>query len=80
MQREEAKITAWENLQKAKAEASVRKLEVPSNFSDDLDQFSFFIFYFCFSSCFVLAVNPLVLQSIEHVSDETGKEEIRVNG
>jgi hypothetical protein len=26
--REEAKITAWENLQKAKAEAAVRKLEV----------------------------------------------------
>lgn len=26
--REEAKITAWENLQKAKAEAAIRKLEV----------------------------------------------------
>jgi len=30
MQREEAKITAWENLQKAKAEAAIRKLEVES--------------------------------------------------
>jgi len=29
--REEAKINAWENLQKAKAEAAIRKLEV--NFS-----------------------------------------------
>lgn len=28
MKREEAKITAWENLQKAKAEAAMRKLEV----------------------------------------------------
>lgn len=28
MQRHEAKITAWENLQKAKAEAAIRKLEV----------------------------------------------------
>lgn len=28
LQREEAKITAWENLQKAKAEAAIRKLEV----------------------------------------------------
>jgi nicotinamide riboside transporter PnuC len=28
LQREEAKIIAWENLQKAKAEAAVRKLEV----------------------------------------------------
>lgn len=28
LQREEAKITAWENLQKAKAEASIRKLEM----------------------------------------------------
>lgn len=28
LQREEAKITAWENLQKAKAEAALRKLEV----------------------------------------------------
>ncbi|CAN1220948.1 Remorin 4.1 [Linum grandiflorum] len=28
IQREEAKITAWENLQKAKAEAAMRKLEV----------------------------------------------------
>lgn len=28
IQREEAKITAWENLQKAKAEASIRKLEM----------------------------------------------------
>ncbi|KAK6923041.1 Remorin, C-terminal [Dillenia turbinata] len=28
IQREEAKITAWENLQKAKAEAEIRKLEV----------------------------------------------------
>ncbi|KAL2522756.1 Remorin family protein [Forsythia ovata] len=28
LQREEAKITAWENLQKAKAEAAMRKLEV----------------------------------------------------
>lgn len=27
-QREEAKIIAWENLQKAKAEAAIRKLEV----------------------------------------------------
>ncbi|KAI4982340.1 hypothetical protein ZWY2020_022832 [Hordeum vulgare] len=26
--REEAKITAWENLQKAKAEAAIRKLEM----------------------------------------------------
>jgi hypothetical protein len=26
--REEAKITAWENLQKAKAEAAIQKLEV----------------------------------------------------
>ena len=26
--REEAKIIAWENLQKAKAEAAIRKLEV----------------------------------------------------
>ena len=26
--REEAKITAWENLQKAKAEAAIKKLEV----------------------------------------------------
>lgn len=31
LQREEAKITAWENLQRAKAEAAIRKLEV-SNF------------------------------------------------
>lgn len=31
LRREEAKITAWENLQKAKAEAALRKLEV-SNF------------------------------------------------
>ena len=30
LQREEAKITAWENLQKAKAEAAIRKLEVDS--------------------------------------------------
>ncbi|XP_071712672.1 uncharacterized protein [Rutidosis leptorrhynchoides] len=28
MKREESKITAWENLQKAKAEASIRKLEM----------------------------------------------------
>ncbi|KAK6130890.1 hypothetical protein DH2020_035365 [Rehmannia glutinosa] len=28
IQREEAKITAWENLQKAKAEAAIRKLEI----------------------------------------------------
>ncbi|KAA8531692.1 hypothetical protein F0562_006591 [Nyssa sinensis] len=28
LQREEAKITAWENLQKAKAEAAIRKLEM----------------------------------------------------
>jgi hypothetical protein len=28
VKREEAKITAWENLQKAKAEAEIRKLEV----------------------------------------------------
>jgi hypothetical protein len=28
LQREEAKISAWENLQKAKAEAALRKLEV----------------------------------------------------
>lgn len=28
MKREEAKITAWEKLQKAKAEAAIRKLEV----------------------------------------------------
>jgi hypothetical protein len=28
LQREEAKIAAWENLQKAKAEAAIRKLEV----------------------------------------------------
>ncbi|KAI6700056.1 hypothetical protein NL676_014380 [Syzygium grande] len=28
LQREEAKITAWENLQKAKAEASIKKLEM----------------------------------------------------
>lgn len=28
LRREEAKITAWENLQKAKAEAAIRKLEV----------------------------------------------------
>lgn len=28
IRREEAKITAWENLQKAKAEAAIRKLEV----------------------------------------------------
>lgn len=28
VQREEAKITAWENLQKAKADAAIRKLEV----------------------------------------------------
>lgn len=28
LQKEEAKIAAWENLQKAKAEAAVRKLEV----------------------------------------------------
>lgn len=27
-EREEAKITAWQNLQKAKSEAAVRKLEV----------------------------------------------------
>lgn len=31
IQREEAKITAWENLQKAKAEAAIRKLEVLSS-------------------------------------------------
>lgn len=30
LKREEAKITAWENLQKAKAEAAIRKLEVDS--------------------------------------------------
>jgi len=29
--REEAKINAWENLQKAKAEAAIRKLEVNSS-------------------------------------------------
>ncbi|PWA54492.1 hypothetical protein CTI12_AA424120 [Artemisia annua] len=29
VKREEAKITAWENLQKAKADAAIRKLEVP---------------------------------------------------
>lgn len=28
LQREEAKISAWENLQKAKAEAAIQKLEV----------------------------------------------------
>jgi hypothetical protein len=28
LKREEAKISAWENLQKAKAEAAIRKLEV----------------------------------------------------
>lgn len=28
IKREEARITAWENLQKAKAEAAMRKLEV----------------------------------------------------
>lgn len=28
VKREEAKITAWENLQKAKADAAIRKLEV----------------------------------------------------
>lgn len=33
LQREEAKITAWENLQKAKAEAAIRKLEVRPAFS-----------------------------------------------
>lgn len=31
-QREEARITAWENLQKAKAEAAIQKLEVSRNF------------------------------------------------
>lgn len=31
--REEAKITAWENLQKAKAEAEIRKLEVIFSFT-----------------------------------------------
>jgi hypothetical protein len=31
LKREEAKITAWENLQKAKAEAEIRKLEVIFN-------------------------------------------------
>ncbi|OAY35408.1 uncharacterized protein LOC110628079 isoform X2 [Manihot esculenta] len=47
LQREEAKITAWENLQKAKAEAAIRKLEV-----------------IC----------------ILRLCDETGKEEIIING
>ncbi|EPS63098.1 hypothetical protein M569_11694, partial [Genlisea aurea] len=28
LRREEAKITAWENLQKARAEAEIRKLEM----------------------------------------------------
>lgn len=31
LKREEAKINAWENLQKAKAEADIRKLEVIFN-------------------------------------------------
>lgn len=31
LKREEAKINAWENLQKAKAEAAIRKLEVIFN-------------------------------------------------
>ncbi|KAK9100700.1 hypothetical protein Scep_024130 [Stephania cephalantha] len=30
VKREEAKIIAWENLQKAKAEATIRKLELPA--------------------------------------------------
>lgn len=34
--REEAKITAWENLQKAKAEAAIRKLEVVFNSTYDI--------------------------------------------
>lgn len=33
LQREEAKITAWENLQRAKAEAAIRKLEVGNFYS-----------------------------------------------
>ena len=33
LQREESKIRAWENLQKAKAEAAIRKLEVRVCFS-----------------------------------------------
>lgn len=33
LQREEAKITAWENLQKAKAEAAIRKLEVLQDYT-----------------------------------------------
>jgi hypothetical protein len=38
--REEAKITAWENLQKAKAEAAIRKLEV------------LFVVHMCSFKCF----------------------------
>ncbi|KAL8130909.1 hypothetical protein AgCh_007001 [Apium graveolens] len=41
IKREEARITAWENLQKAKAEAAIRKLEVV------------LIFIFCNFSCFL---------------------------
>lgn len=37
--REEAKITAWENLQKAKAEAAIRKLEVHSACKRDSYEF-----------------------------------------
>lgn len=52
LQREEAKISAWENLQKAKAEAAIRKLEVHP----------FILFeqtWFCSCSLRVIAVKSL---------------------
>lgn len=45
--RDEAKISAWENLQKAKAEAAIRKLEVYFfNFYTSYLLFCVFIFNF----------------------------------
>lgn len=43
LQREEAKITAWENLQKAKAEAAIRKLEVRPAFCFNMCNFNSFL-------------------------------------
>jgi len=45
--REEVKITAWENLQKAKAEAAIRKLEVLFAIHMTITKmFQFFLCYF----------------------------------
>lgn len=43
LKKEEAKITAWENLQKAKAEAAIQKLEVHTLLNKTIIHNSFFL-------------------------------------